>query len=69
VGKPAELGAINAHEEDPVGNLRTRIAGSFGKARDLASHATTQSASCWTKFSTCSRVASLRVFVPQKSTA
>src|ERR1035437_7615978 len=27
------------------------------------------SASCWTKFSTCSRVASLRALVPQKSTA
>jgi hypothetical protein len=41
VGVPAELGAIDAHEEDPVGNLRTRIAGSFGEARDLAFHATT----------------------------
>src|ERR1039457_4216731 len=78
VGVPAELGAIDAHEEDPVRNLRTRIAGSFGKAWDLAFHATTscfgrayllswqsralrsfsaQSASCWTKFSTCSLLA------------
>ncbi len=41
MGVPAELGAIDAHEKDPVGNLRTRIAGSFGETRDLAFHATT----------------------------
>jgi hypothetical protein len=41
VGVPTKLGAIDADEEDPVGNLRTRIAGSFGKTRDLAFHATT----------------------------
>ena len=41
VGVPAELGAIDAHEKDPVGNLRTRIAGSFGETRNLAFHATT----------------------------
>ena len=39
VGVPAELGAIDAHEEDAVGNFRTRIAGSFGKSRDFAVHA------------------------------
>ena len=41
VGVPAELGAIDAHEEDPDGYLRMRIAGSFCEARDLAFHATT----------------------------
>ena len=41
MGVPAELGAIDANEEDAVGNFRTRIAGSFGKARNLAFHATT----------------------------
>src|ERR1039457_5545109 len=41
VGVPAELGAIDANEEDTVGNLRTRIAGSFGEAADLTLHATT----------------------------
>lgn len=35
VGVPAELGAIDANEEDSVGNLRARIAGGFGKARGL----------------------------------
>jgi hypothetical protein len=37
----AELGAIDAYEEDPVGNLRASIAGSFGETWDLAFHATT----------------------------
>jgi hypothetical protein len=46
VGVPAELGAIDANEEDAVGNLRTRIAGSFGEARDLAFHATTSCFGC-----------------------
>jgi hypothetical protein len=46
MGMPAELGAINPNEEDPVGNLRTRIAGSFGKSRDLAFHATTSCFGC-----------------------
>jgi hypothetical protein len=41
VSVPAELGAIDAHEEDLVGNLRTRIARSFGETGDLAFHATT----------------------------
>jgi hypothetical protein len=41
VGMPTVLGAIDANEEDPVWNLRTGIAGSFGKSRDLAFHATT----------------------------
>jgi hypothetical protein len=39
VGVPAELGAIDPHKEDAVRNLRTRIAGSFGKTRDFAVHA------------------------------
>ena len=34
MGVPAKLGTINPNEEDPVGNLRTRIAASFGKSRD-----------------------------------
>jgi hypothetical protein len=46
MGMPAELGAINPNEEDPVGNLRTRIAGSFGETWDLASHATTSCFGC-----------------------
>jgi hypothetical protein len=41
VGMPAELGAIDAHEEYSVGNLRTGIAGSFGETWNLAFHATT----------------------------
>jgi hypothetical protein len=41
MGVPAELGAIDAYEEDAVGNLRTRIAGSVCETRDLAFHATT----------------------------
>jgi hypothetical protein len=41
VGVPAELGAIDAYEEYPVGNLRASIAGSFGETWDLAFHATT----------------------------
>src|ERR1035441_3343882 len=41
MGMATELGAIDANEEDPVGDLRTRIAGSFGKSWDLAFHATT----------------------------
>jgi hypothetical protein len=41
VGVPAELGAIDPNEEDAVGNLRTRIAGSFGETGDLAFLATT----------------------------
>ena len=41
VGVPEELGAIDANEEDSVGNFRTRIAGSFCEARYLAFHATT----------------------------
>src|ERR1039457_4993777 len=46
VGMPAELGTINPNEEDPVGNLRTRIAGSFGEAWDLTFHATTSCFGC-----------------------
>ena len=46
VGMPAELGAIDANEEDTVGNFRTRIAGSFGKAGDLAFHETTSFCGC-----------------------
>jgi len=33
---PVELGAIDAHQEDAVGNLETRIAGRIGEAWDLA---------------------------------
>jgi len=40
-GMPAELGAVDTNQEDPNGNLRTRIAGSFGESWDLAFHATT----------------------------
>jgi hypothetical protein len=40
-GVPAELGAIDPNEEDPIGNFRTSIAGSFSEARNLAFHATT----------------------------
>ena len=39
VGMPAELGAVDANQEDAVGNLGTRIAGRFGEAWDLAFHA------------------------------
>jgi hypothetical protein len=41
VSVPAELGAIDAHEEYAVRNLGTRIAGGFGETGDLALHATT----------------------------
>ena len=41
VGMPAELGAIDANEEDAVGNFGTRIAGRFGETGNLAFHATT----------------------------
>jgi hypothetical protein len=34
VGVPAELGAIDANEEDTVGDIGTGMAGSFGEARD-----------------------------------
>jgi hypothetical protein len=46
VGMPAELGAIDAHEENAVRNLRPRIPGSFGESRDLAFHATTSCFGC-----------------------
>src|ERR1700720_351527 len=40
VGVPAELGAIDPDEEDPVWNFRARTAGRVGKTWDLAFHAT-----------------------------
>ena len=46
VGMPTELSAINANEEDPVGNLRTGIAGSFCETWDLTFHATTSCFGC-----------------------
>ena len=46
LGVPTELGAIDADEEDAVRNFRTRIAGSFGEARDLAFHAMTSCFGC-----------------------
>jgi hypothetical protein len=38
---PAELGTIDADEEDTVGNVGTGIAGGIGEAGYLAFHATT----------------------------
>ncbi len=38
-GMPAELSAIDAHKIDTVGDLRTRIVGSFGETWDSAGHA------------------------------
>jgi len=38
---PAELGTVDPDEEDAIGHLGPRIAGSFSEAMDSAFHATT----------------------------